>query len=60
MLREKDISLSLPYLEVTVFVQQDITGLQISVNDSCRVDVLECSQNLVKEVLDMLNLKFLL
>jgi hypothetical protein len=50
----------IPYLEVAVLIQQDVTRLKVSVYDPSRVDVLEGSEDLIEEVLDMLYLQFLL
>ena len=44
-------------LQVAVLVHQDVAGLQITVDDSCRVHVFQAPHDLVKEVLDELLLE---
>ena len=44
----------LPNLEVAVFIEQNIAWLQITMDDICRVQKLERSQDLVNEVLNVL------
>jgi len=52
--------LNLPDFEVTVLVQQNVTRLEISMNNIGRVQVLKSAQDLVDEVLDVLDLQLLL
>lgn len=44
----------LPYLKVAVLVEQNIAWLQVTMDDICRVQKLERSQDLVNEVLNVL------
>jgi len=46
--------------EITVLVQQNVTRLEISMNNIGRVQVLKSAQDLVDEVLDVLDLQLLL
>jgi len=52
--------LNLPDFEITVLVQQNVTRLEISMNNIGRVQVLKSAQDLVDEVLDVLDLQLLL
>ena len=45
-------------LEVTVLVDEDVRGLQVTVDDAGRVDVLQSTEDLVQEVLDELLLQW--
>jgi hypothetical protein len=47
-----------PYLEITVFVDENVGGLEVTVDNACRVDILETAENLVEEVLDKLLLEW--
>jgi hypothetical protein len=49
---------STTHLEVTVLVDKDVRGLEITMDDTGRVDVLEPAEDLVEEVLDELLLKW--
>jgi hypothetical protein len=51
---------TLPNLQVAVLVEQDVAGLQVTMDDASRVNVLEGAKNLVQEVLDVLCLQLLL
>jgi hypothetical protein len=42
------------YLQITVLVDENVGWLQVSVDDTCRVDVFQTSEDLVEEVLDEL------
>lgn len=45
-------------LQVAVLVHQDVGGFQIAMDDTCRVDVFQTTQNLIQEVLDELLLEW--
>lgn len=47
------------YLEITILIEQQIAGFEISMNDISRVHVQKASQNLINEILDVLVGKFL-
>ncbi len=44
-------------LEIAILVYENVAWLEITVDDACRVDVLETTENLVQEVLDKLLLE---
>ena len=46
---------NLPNLKIAIFVQQDIGGLQVSVDDTGRVEEFKSAEHLVDEVLNMLS-----
>ena len=54
-----DLELYLPNLKITVFVQEDIAGFQVAMNDVSRMQKFKGAQHLINEVLDMLGEKLL-
>jgi hypothetical protein len=48
------LATTLAYLQVTILVNQNVTGFQIPMHNSSRVDVFQTTQDLVQEVLDEL------
>ena len=52
--------MTLPNLEVAVLVEKDVAGLQVTMDDASRVNLLEGAKNLVQEVLNVLGLQLLL
>lgn len=46
------------HLQITILVDQNVTRLQITVHDTCRVHVFQTTEDLVQEVLDELLLEW--